>query len=300
LSEVLNPKTEGKPMQSFHVRVATKTATLAALLLALAMAVPSALSAASRKQQGAGKPNSNSGWREDFSSSRLNNKLWVIASGQAPGYISGSHYGDYVPSHVKVVSDSKGSYLQLLLTQEFGTVDGNPDGYLSHGALIYTKAKYGYGTYELRMRMSSSSASPNGSGDAVSGSVSAGFAYVNNSQTEIDFEFSALDPETLYMVNWLNPDPSTGPFDTDRTYDISALTSISTTFHDYKFIWQPGEIDFYVDGVFQTSHNTDVPSAPAYFMINHWGTDSLGWGGDATPGVARFFYVDWVQYTPLP
>ena len=34
-------------------------------------------------------------------------------------------------------------------------------------------------------------------------------------------------------------------------------------------------------------------------MINHWGTNSDGWGGPATPGVSRYFYVDSVSYTPL-
>ena len=142
-----------------------------------------------------------------------------------------------------------GVYLQLLLTQEIGTVDSNTTGTLSRGALIYTKSKYSYGTYEWRMRMSSTSASPNGSGNSVSGSVSAGFVYVNNSQTEIDFEFSGLDPETLYMVNWLNPDPTADPDLSERTYDFLYPFTVSTAFHAYKFVWQPGRIDFYVDGV---------------------------------------------------
>jgi hypothetical protein len=33
-------------------------------------------------------------------------------------------------------------------------------------------------------------------------------------------------------------------------------------------------------------------------MINHWGTDNTFWGGLATFGVDRFFYVDWVRFTP--
>ena len=51
-------------------------------------------------------------------------------------------------------------------------------------------------------------------------------------------------------------------------------------------------------GALQAVHKTNVPKAPAYFMINHWGTGSPNWGGAATVGVPRYFYVDWVSYTP--
>ena len=269
------------------------------LFLALSLTVLGAAGAGPKKG-GGGHQKPGSAWREDFSSSRFNPKFWVIANGPAPGYVPGDHLGVYDPLHVSVVSDSSGSYLQLLLTQEVGTVDGNTAGTVARGAMLYTTATYGYGTYEMRMRMSSTSSTPNGRGVSVSGTVSAGFLYVNNSETEIDFEFSGLDPNTLYMVNWLNPNPSADPDLTDRTYDYLYPFTVSTAFHDYKFVWQAGRIDFYVDGILEATHTTNVPTAPAYFMINHWGTDSPYWGGTARVGTDCYFYVDWVQYTPLP
>jgi Glycosyl hydrolases family 16 len=279
-----------------------KTAMLAVFLVVFAMVVPQAAASGKGKNSSKGshpQPTA-SGWEEDFTNPTLSKKMWAIGNGQAPGRIVGDHIGYYDPGHVKVVSDTSGSYLQLLLTQEIGTVDTNPTGVISHGALIYTKNKYGYGTYEMTMRMSSTSSTPTGSGDSDSGSVSAGFAYVNNSQTEVDFEFSGLSPKTLYMVNWLNPDPSSDPDPaTDQTFDTLDLPSVSTEFHDYKFVWEPSRITFYVDGAKKFVHTTNVPSAPAYFMINHWGTDSSGWGGTATVGVQRYLYVDSVKYTPL-
>jgi beta-glucanase (GH16 family) len=268
------------------------------IVFAALFAGPCFAAGGGRKPGSDRKPSS--AWRDDFSGSTVNTQFWVVGTGQAPGYIPGYNLGNYDPTHVKIVSDGTGSYLQLLLTQETGTVDTNPAGVLSHGAIIYSKNTYGYGTYEWQMRMSSTSATPNGSGDSVSGSVSAGFTYVNNSQTEIDFEFSALDPDTLYMVNWLNPNPRQNPTDADRTYSTLYPLTVSTAFHDYKFVWKPGQITFYVDGVIQATHTTNVPTAPAYFMINHWGTDSGNWGGVASVGTPRYFYVDWVQYTPLP
>ena len=102
------------------------------------------------------------------------------------------------------------------------------------------------------------------------------------------------------MVNWLNPNPQSDPTEADETFDTLYPFTVSTAFHDYKFVWQPGQIDFYADGYHKFSHTTNVPSAPAYFMINHWGTDSGNWGGTATVGTTRYFYIDSVKYTPLP
>jgi endo-1,3-1,4-beta-glycanase ExoK len=203
-----------------------------------------------------------------------------------------------------------GSILTLRLTQEQGTVDSNPQGYVSRGALVFTQKKYGYGTYEWRMRMTSTAADPGSVGAPVSGSVSAGFVYVNNSETEIDFEYGGHvlapnDPDDvwadnlLYLVNWHNTDPSTGPFGSQMTFSTVEVIALNSMFHTFTFVWEPGQITFSVNGQVKAVHTTDVPEAPAHFMINHWGTNNPNWGGEATIGVERYFYVDWVKYTPF-
>ena len=237
---------------------------------------------------------STSGWVDDFNGNQLDLTRWVVANGQAPGYIPGYHKGYYLSDNVSV----QNGFLTILLTQEIGQVDTNPNGVISKGGLIYTNATYGYGTYQWSMRMSSTASSPDGPGDSTSGSVSAGFVYVNNSQTEIDFEFSGLSPETLWLVNWRNPNPSMTPTSANETYMTLYPFSVSTAFHTYKLVWTKKRITFYVDNVQQAVHTTNVPTAPAYFMINHWGTDSGNWGGAATVGTPRYFYVDWVSFTP--
>jgi len=243
-----------------------------------------------------------SAWSDDFNGSVVNPNLWVNANGQAPGYIAGVHRGYYVPSNVSVAN----GWLTMKLNQSAGTVDGKL-GVISSGALIYSVVKCGYGTYEWRMRMSSTASTPLDAygnptyGQPVSGSVSAGFNYVNNSQTEIDFEFSALpvDNGKLWMVNWFNTRPRTAP-----TYDEETATSISNNpwnaVHTYKYVWVPGSITYYVDGAPKSVHTTDLPSAAAYIMINHWGTNSSGWGGPATINTLRYFHIDRFSYTPLP
>jgi len=235
-------------------------------------------------------------FQDNFDGTRVDTSRWVIANGRAPGYISGSHIGYYQPDHVGVAD----GLLKITLTQEAGIVDGI-SGVISRGGLIYTKDKCGYGTYEWTMRMSSTSPSASDpSGFPTSGSVSAGFIYVNNSETEIDFEFSGMDPEYLWMVNWLNTNPNQDPTVQHETYSYLQPFDSTSGFHHYKYIWEPGKITFYVDGERITAHTTDVPSASAYFMINHWGTNGSGWGGYATLGVPRYFYVDSVSHTPLP
>jgi len=233
-------------------------------------------------------------WQDDFNLTALDSTRWVIASGQAPGYIPGYHIGYYNPSHVSV----GGGYLTLTLTQSTGQVDSNSAGVVSQGALIYTKFKCGYGTYQWTMRMSSTAASPTDPGGPVSGSVSAGFVYTNNSQTEIDFEFSGENPNSLYLVNWLNPNPQTNPTSSNETYTALYPFDSTSGFHTYQFVWQVGKISYFIDGILKAVHTTNVPSAPAYFMINHWGTDSGNWGGTATLGTTRYFYVNQVSYTP--
>jgi beta-glucanase (GH16 family) len=253
--------------------------------------------------KGGGKGGSSSQpWEENFDGP-LDTSFWTVPYAYAPGYRAGVHLGYYEPANVTV----QNGYLVLKLYQTTGDVDGNPDGVISHGALVSTVNTYGYGTYEWRMRMSSTGSDPDASsGWPVSGSVSAGFLYVNNSQTEIDFEFSGHlvgtgADETLYMVNWYNVHPRNGPASTESTVSSLWLPGLNTEFHDCKFVWEPGKITYFVDGVLRATHTTNVPSAPANLLINHWGTDNAnGWGGAATLGVERWYYIDWVRYTPLP
>ncbi len=233
-------------------------------------------------------------FQDDFSGPNLDSSRWVIAVGQAPGYIPGSHIGYYDPANVNV----ENGYLRIELTQQTGYVDGQ-NGYISNGGLIYTKNKCGYGTYQWTMRMSATSDTSDGSGAWVLGSVSAGFLYVNNSETEIDFEYSALTPQDVWAVNWLNTRPRRDPISAMATASTFWTPDATARFRTYRFVWAPGVISFYRDGDLVATHTTNVPSKPAYFMINHWGTNSYGWGGPATPNQTRYFYVDSVSYTPL-
>ena len=235
-----------------------------------------------------------SAWQDHFGTGTLNTMLWTAASGQAPGYIANTHIGYFLPGNVSLAN----GLLTLTLTQQTGTVGTNPSGVISNGGMIHTNFTCGYGTYAWRMRMSSATSCPMCTGVPVSGSVSAGFIYVNNSQTEIDFEFAANYSPKVWLVNWLNPNPRRDPTSNAETSTAVLPASPFDTYHDYKFIWTAGKIEFYIDGTLTGTHTTNVPSAPAYFMITHWGSNSTGWGGLATPGTTRYFYVTHASYTP--
>jgi endo-1,3-1,4-beta-glycanase ExoK len=219
---------------------------------------------------------------DSFNTGSLDPSKWMASSGPAPGSISGVNYGSFDPNNVDL---SKGMLCLKLQQQQ------NNSGVLSVGGEIQSITTYGYGTYEWVMRTSSTSQTPAGLGTVVSGQVSGGFSFVNNSETEIDFEIEGQNPNTIWMTNWIST--------TQKQFSSVFLDSPDAKFHNYKFIWQSGRIDFYLDGVLVSTHTSNVPSSPAYVMINHWGTNSTGWGGMATMGVERNLYVSSFTYTPL-
>jgi endo-1,3-1,4-beta-glycanase ExoK len=223
----------------------------------------------------------NGSFSDNFGTGNLDPSKWLASNEPAPGNISGVNYGSFVPSNVDL---SKGM-LCLKLQQQQGA-----SGVLSIGGQLQSLTTYGYGTYEWVMRASSTSATPSGAGSVVSGQISSGFSFVNNSQTEIDFEVEGQNPNTVWMTNWIST--------TQKQYSNVSLANPEAGFHHYKFVWSPGKIDYYIDGTLVSTHTSNVPSAPAYIMINHWGTNSTGWGGHATVGIERYLYVSSFIYTP--
>jgi len=81
--------------------------------------------------------------------------------------------------------------------------------------------------------------------------------------------------------------------------EFNVLANPEAAFHIYKFVWQPASITFYIDGTLVSTGTSGIPSAPAVIDINFYGTNSSGWGGNATVGVTRFMYVNSVSFTPL-
>jgi endo-1,3-1,4-beta-glycanase ExoK len=170
----------------------------------------------------------------------------------------------------------------------------NPDNSISSvGGEITYNTLCGFGTYEWVAKASSSSNDPNVPGVPLSGSVTGLFNFVNESETEIDLEVEGCRPTILHTTNW---NTTAGNQTTQTTHS----ENLNNQFHSYKFVWKSGIIQFYFDGVLVATHTNRVPSAPAYPMINHWGTNNPNWGGLASTTVGRrYLFVKSFSFTPL-
>ncbi len=219
---------------------------------------------------------------DTFSGGTLDKTKWFIDTGNAPGNISGVNKGTLSAENV----DLSAGMLRLTLTQSVSGALAT-----SVGAEIRSKQLFGYGTYAWVARAASTSATPNGAGSAVSGTVTDVFNLINNSETEIDFEYEGQFPSTLGMTNYSSVSKS---HSTSTT-----VPGADSTFHEYKFIWTAAKIEFYVDGTLVSTHTQHIPSAPAAALVNLWGTNSKAFGGVATHGVTRYLYVSSFSYTPL-
>jgi endo-1,3-1,4-beta-glycanase ExoK len=217
-------------------------------------------------------------------------KDWRIATWQSPDSKPGLNHGTYVPENVDFVD----GVLRLKVDQTPG-----PDGVISKGAAVWTRAKYGYGTYEFVMRMASESPTPNGPGKSHSGTISSAFLYFQNSETEMDIEFLG-NKNSIWASNWHNLNLNTQPgYTADvRTTDEVRNASLSSQFHDYKLVWEPGSVKWYIDGVLVANHHTNVPVAPAYIILQIRGTNSDQWGGKATLNVTRYAYIKSIRFYP--
>jgi len=134
----------------------------------------------------------------------------------------------------------------------------------------------------------------------VPGQTSSGFIFVNNSQTEIDFEIeggddfngtnNGADLNTVWMTNWLGISA--------KQWSTAHLTAPDANFHNYKFVWTSSSVSFYIDGKLVSTHTQNIPTSKAYILMNLWGTNNIWWGGYATPGTTRYLYIRRFTFIP--
>jgi endo-1,3-1,4-beta-glycanase ExoK len=220
---------------------------------------------------------------DTFSGGKLDTSKWYIDTGRAPGNIDGVNQGTLSPDQV----DLSTGMLRLTLTQSVSGALAT-----SVGAEIRSRQRFSYGTYAWVGRAASTSATPNGEGAPVSGTVTDFFNFINKSESEIDFEYEGQYPGKLEMTNYSSV--------ANRQNTSTDVPGAESGFHEYKFVWRPGKIEFFVDGTLVSTHTEHIPSAPAAVLVNLWGTNSRSFGGIATDGVPRYLYVSSFSYTTLP
>jgi len=229
----------------------------------------------------ADSPGTQPAFSDTFSGGILDATKWFVDTGRAPGNIAGVNAGTLSPGHV----DLSTGMLRLTLTQKVSGALAT-----STGAEIRSKKLFGYGTYVWVARAASSSATPHGPGSAQSGSVTDVFNFINDSESEIDFEYQGQSPSTLEMTNY-----STVPKSQSTS---TTVADADRAFHEYKFVWSRARIVFYVDSTLVSTHTEHIPSAPAAVLINLWGTNAKAFGGVATSVATSYLYVSSFSYTP--
>jgi beta-glucanase (GH16 family) len=217
---------------------------------------------------------------DNFNTGTLSSN-WIVSNYTSDNYAGAGSNVQFSPSAI----DMSQGCLCIKLTQ--------PTAASSVGGELQLNQKFGYGTYSFTMRASSTSPIKGGAGNAVSGQISAVFNYLPdasyNSITEIDApEIEGQHPNQLSYTSWVNG--------VQKAVEVP-FQSPEAGFHVYKYVWAAGKIDFYVDGMLVTSITSNVPTQAASPIINHWGTNSTGWGGVATPGVDRYMYVSNFTFT---
>ena len=48
-----------------------------------------------------------------------------------------------------------------------------------------------------------------------------------------------------------------------------------TVSHDFKIVWKADEMAWYIDGQLMVTHTRDLPTVPATFLFNMWGTNKV-------------------------
>jgi beta-glucanase (GH16 family) len=138
----------------------------------------------------------------------------------------------------------------------------------SVGAEIATLTPLGYGTYTFTFYQNV----------IHSGSVASGFVYLPNSATEIDTEQQGCFPDRWNFTNYTKTDKEQASF--VDGYD-------PTKPHTLEYVWTANKITWSIDGEVVATHTENIPSTPAPFLFNFWGTNSSNWGGMATPGMRQ-------------
>lgn len=211
-----------------------------------------------------------------YANHKIDSRSWYVSNGWANGnYQSCEWRADAL--------SASGENLKFTVSNKGGKI--RPIGC----GEIRTKTAYSYGTYEARIKTV-----------AGTGLNTAFFTYVGYpSKTihdEIDFEFLGKEPTMVELNYWVDgkPDPS-------KT-KIKLGFDASKGFHDYKFVWTPTKISWFVDGklVHETKDGAVMPTHPQNLFMSLWTSSKsisqwMGTFAYKSPVSAEF---EWVKFTP--
>jgi beta-glucanase (GH16 family) len=123
----------------------------------------------------------------------------------------------------------------------------------------------------------------------TAGGVVGWFVYLGNPLNEIDVEMLTKDNRDLHFT--------LHHIQTGVDYKVVKMAfDPSEGFHEYRFDWYAGKVEYFVDGKLTVTLTKQVPDMASKIMLNHWSGNIDGWGGPA-PTKDMFMYVDWMEYS---
>jgi len=215
---------------------------------------------------------------------------------------SGDYFGmglDYHDGNTMEIADgwTNGGMFSTCTWRSGNVGFGDGKMYLSitsdpYGATAYaggeyrTKEFFGYGMYDVSMKPIKND-----------GVVSSFFTYTGpcdgNQWDEIDIEFLGKDT-TKVQFNYFTNGVGGHEYVHNLGFDASQ------GFHTYGFLWEPGKITWYVDGVAVHTATDNIPTTPGKIMMNAWpGTGVDSWLNPFNGKVPLTAEYDWASYTSL-
>lgn len=141
------------------------------------------------------------------------------------------------------------------------------DGMVSGAEIATNRTDILYGTFRVGMRVT-----------GIAGTCSAFFWYRNDTQ-EIDMEILSKNVSIVNAI--LQSDASVGQGfnaqDTPTYQQYDAHTPLAQQFHEYRFDWLPGRVEFFFDGAKITGYMENVPNSPGHLMLSHWSNGNEAW-----------------------
>jgi endo-1,3-1,4-beta-glycanase ExoK len=209
-----------------------------------------------------------------YFNNKIDTRNWYVSDGWSNGQHQSCEW------RAKSLS-ADGENLKITVSKEKAT-----DRTVACGE-IRTKELYSYGTYEARIKVAK------GVGLNTSFFTYAGYPSPTL-HDEIDFEFLGKDTTKVQVNYW--KDKKQNPAMIDLGFDASE------NFHDYKFVWEPTRISWYIDGklVHETKKDAAIPTNPQNLFMSLWTSSKIldQWMGTfnyKSPVNAKF---EWVSFTP--
>jgi beta-glucanase (GH16 family) len=199
--------------------------------------------------------------RQDFTSMAELGEFWNIST-----------WGGENRTHSAANVTIDGGVLNLKLS-------ASPPGVKPVCAEITSKRNnFRYGSYNASIKTSK-----------TPGGVVGWFTYLGNPLNEIDVEMLTKDNRDLHFT--------LHHIQTGVDYKVVKLAfDPSEAFHEYRFDWYPGRVEYFLDGKPIATLTKQVPDMDSQIMLNHWSGNIDGWGGPA-PTKDMFMYVDWMTYS---